>query len=134
MPKLMCPNNIYAELPPFENTVKINIPQPRTDVNLDRDVTYDPHWLKNSHIFEIGKLNVTVTAKNPISRLKTSCSYTINVLEGNPPKVVYCPETQHYSLKRFNENIKISWTEPIFTDNTNITEISRTNVNKISYN
>ncbi|CAD7082561.1 unnamed protein product [Hermetia illucens] len=128
-PKLICPANIVLETPPNESMAKLRIPRPKTDVNYDRDVTISPDWLRNSEIaLEIGVRNITYTARHPVSKLTVSCTFSITVLEGSPPTVKYCPSTQKYTLTEQDDSIKISWKEPIFVDNVNVTEISRTNI------
>lgn len=82
-PKLICPATVIAELPPFSNVAEVRIPRPKTDLNMKRDVTIKPSWLKARKervALEKGELNVTFTAKHPISRLTASCSTAIYVV------------------------------------------------------
>lgn len=48
-----------------------------------------------------------------------------------PPVVKFCPETQHYTVARHHETIKVSWIEPIFEDNIKVTTITKSNVSTI---
>lgn len=45
-----------------------------------------------------------------------------------PPVVKFCPETQHYTVAKHHETIKVSWIEPIFEDNIKVTTITKSNV------
>jgi hypothetical protein len=53
--------------------------------------------------------------------------------DGQPPVVEYCPDTQKYTLVKSHESIKLSWLEPKFSDNINVTDVTRTNVSKITF-
>lgn len=80
-PKLICQPNILAELPPFSDAVEIKIQIPKTDLNIKRDVAVKPSWVKSGRIMlKAGALNVTYTARHPISKLTTSCTTTIYVV------------------------------------------------------
>lgn len=82
-PKLICPATVIAELPPFSNVAEVKIPRPKTDLNMKRDVTIKPSWIKARKervALEKGELNVTFTAKHPISKLSASCSTAIYVV------------------------------------------------------
>lgn len=82
-PKLICPANIIAELPPFSEEVEVKVPRPKTDLNIKRDITIKPSWIKSERIVvRMGELNVTFTAKHPISKLTTSCTTTFYVVGG----------------------------------------------------
>lgn len=82
-PKLICPPNMLTELPPFSDAVNIKIQRPKTDLNIKRDVTVKPSWVKGERItLKAGTLNVTYTARHPISKLTTSCTTTIYVVGG----------------------------------------------------
>lgn len=48
--------------------------------------------------------------------------------DGKAPALEFCPETQRHTLDKHDDSIKIVWDEPVFTDNVNVTHISRTNV------
>lgn len=45
-----------------------------------------------------------------------------------PPVVKFCPETQHYTVAKHHETIKVSWIEPIFEDNIKVTTMTKSNV------
>ena len=77
----MCPQNTIVELPPYSNEVEVRIQRPRTDLNIKRDVTVKPSWIKSEKIIlKRGEFNVTYTAKHPISKLTASCTTTFYVV------------------------------------------------------
>lgn len=80
-PKLICHQNMFIEIPSHQDAVELKIPKPKTDVNWIRDITVIPSWAKSEKLslYE-GILNITFTAKHPISKLKVSCSTTITTL------------------------------------------------------
>lgn len=47
---------------------------------------------------------------------------------GEAPTVDFCPESQKHKVEKHHESIKVSWLEPKFTDNVNVTEIVKTDV------
>lgn len=59
--------------------------------------------------------------------------FNFHFVEGEPPLVKFCPQTQVYYRDMLHGSIKIAWNEPIFKDNVNVTEISRTNVSLIYF-
>lgn len=82
-PKLICPPNTVVELPEFSDEVEVKIPRPKTDLNIRRDVTVKPTWIKGERIvLRMGELNITFTAKHPISKQTSSCTTTFYVVGG----------------------------------------------------
>lgn len=83
-PKLICSPNQIAELPPFSDVAEVKVPRPKTDLNIKRDVTTKPIWMKGAKNERValgkGEFNVTYTAKHPISKLTASCTTTIYVV------------------------------------------------------
>lgn len=50
-------------------------------MNYNRDVSMRPSWIQNNRILlKTGTLNVTFTAKHPISKLISSCTTEISVI------------------------------------------------------
>ena len=81
-PKLICPENMIVELHPNETLeTNVKIKRPKTDVNWERDVLTEPFWAKKDMLaLKVGKTNITYIAKHPISKLTSSCNFSINVL------------------------------------------------------
>lgn len=128
VPKLICPADIKQEIPPNDTVVVLELQLPKTDVNVDRDLNVEPESIRDKSEFETGVYNVTYTARHSVSKLSISCTFTISVLEGKAPSVFFCPENQRHSVNKFSENMKITWVEPIFIDNINVTEVIKSNV------
>lgn len=53
---------------------------------------------------------------------------------GDPPTVQFCPRNQHHVLSGHAETAQVSWTEPHFGDNVNVTSITKTNVSSVVFN
>lgn len=114
-----------------------------------------PSWIQNNRILmKAGTLNVTFTAKHPISKLISSCTTEISVirkysrrirpegainfnltfrffcriLEGEPPLLDFCPQLQKFKIANNYDSIKAFWIDPKFSDNVRVTEITKTNV------
>jgi hypothetical protein len=78
---LVCPKDIRVEIPPYETTVTLQIPRPKTDVDFGKDIIVEPLWAKESELkMKPGTKNITYTAKHPLSKLTISCTFSINVL------------------------------------------------------
>ncbi|XP_035914416.1 uncharacterized protein LOC118513121 isoform X2 [Anopheles stephensi] len=128
-PKLLCPTSVNVELHPNETeTTTVRLRRPETDVSWERDVQVEPYWVKkDSFTLPLGSLNVTYSAKHPVSKLHTDCSFFINVLPGSPPRVDFCPDTQVYTIERRHQSVKATWEEPVFSDNVGVVTITKSN-------
>lgn len=61
-------------------------------------------------------------------------SATLNIFrysDGEPPTVLYCPKNKQHTLDKFDDSVQASWTEPVFNDNVNVTNITKSNVRKL---
>lgn len=59
----------------------MRVQRPKTDLNIKRDVTIKPLWIRGDRVVvKRGELNVTYTARHPISKLTASCTTTIYVV------------------------------------------------------
>uniref|UniRef100_A0A182R132 Sushi domain-containing protein n=1 Tax=Anopheles farauti TaxID=69004 RepID=A0A182R132_9DIPT len=128
-PKLICPSSVNVELHPndTENTT-VRLRRPETDVSWERDVQVDPYWVKkDSFSLPLGSLNVSYSAKHPVSKLHTECNFLINVLPGSPPRVDFCPDTQVYTIEGRHQSVKATWEEPVFSDNVGVVTITKSN-------
>lgn len=77
----MCPPNVVVELPLFSEEVEVRLQRPKTDLNFKRDVTVKPQWIRGDRVvLKRGELNVTYTARHPISKLTASCTTAIYVV------------------------------------------------------
>ncbi|XP_058065891.1 fibrillin-1 [Anopheles bellator] len=128
-PKLTCPTSVNVELHPNDTeTTTVRLRRPETDVSWDRDVLVEPSWAKNDpFLLPLGPLNVTYSARHPVSKLRTDCTFTINVLPGSPPRVDFCPDTQLYTIEGRHQSVKATWEEPVFSDNVGVVTITKSN-------
>uniref|UniRef100_A0A182MC95 HYR domain-containing protein n=1 Tax=Anopheles culicifacies TaxID=139723 RepID=A0A182MC95_9DIPT len=128
-PKLLCPTSVNVELHPNETeTTTVRLRRPETDVSWERDVQVEPFWVKkDSFSLPLGSLNVSYSAKHPVSKLHTECNFLINVLPGSPPRVDFCPDTQVYTIEGRHQSVKATWEEPVFSDNVGVVTITKSN-------
>ncbi|XP_061501161.1 uncharacterized protein LOC1276382 isoform X2 [Anopheles gambiae] len=128
-PKLICPSSVNVELHPNETeTTTVRLRRPETDVSWERDVQVEPDWVKkDSFSLALGSLNVSYTARHPVSKLHTECNFLINVLPGSPPRVDFCPDTQVYTIEGRHQSVKATWEEPVFSDNVGVVTITKSN-------
>ncbi|XP_035785634.1 uncharacterized protein LOC118463267 isoform X2 [Anopheles albimanus] len=128
-PKLICPTSVNVELHPSdtENTT-VRLRHPETDVSWERDVVVEPAWAKKDAFqLPLGSQNVSYSARHPVSKLHTDCTFTINVLPGSPPRVDFCPDTQVYTIEGRHQSVKATWEEPVFSDNVGVVTITKSN-------
>lgn len=131
-PKLSCPHDILAEIPPNANGIQIQMPRPKTDIDFDKHITSNPLWIKEqSYYLTEGITYATITARHPESHISVKCTFKIRIMNGTPPTIKYCPESQKHILKKTHDRIKVFWKDPIFEDNINVTNIYRTNVRSL---
>ncbi|XP_059609249.1 sushi, von Willebrand factor type A, EGF and pentraxin domain-containing protein 1 [Phlebotomus argentipes] len=125
-PHLTCPPDIRLEIPPGEDSVTVEV-SPRTDSAIVESL---PSWVlaqSGQLHLQPGDLNVTYIARHPISRISVSCAFSIIVLDGQPPSVTFCPAAQRHTLDDNSSSIAVTWPEPSFTDNINVSDVTRTN-------
>lgn len=70
-----------VELPASRDQVEVTVRRPKTDLNFKRDIRVHPSWIRRDKIvLGLGELNITYTAKHPLSELTTSCTTRIFVI------------------------------------------------------
>ncbi|XP_046588122.1 uncharacterized protein LOC107227549 isoform X1 [Neodiprion lecontei] len=120
-PRLDCPPNFIAEVPPGQSEAFVTFAQPSTDLDWFRYVRSEPAWgTRLEANLTPGKHAVTFTAKHPVSKKQTTCTLDITVKPGEAPRIKNCPE--NIVVHSRNSTI-VTWTEPVFTDNVNISNV-----------
>ncbi|XP_021695533.1 uncharacterized protein LOC5579875 isoform X2 [Aedes aegypti] len=128
-PKLTCPTSVNVELHPNDTDhTAVKLRRPKTDVSWDRDIVVEPYWAKKDVLeLPLGSINISYTAKHPVSKLTSSCTFVVNVMAGKPPTVDFCPDTQIYTIEGRHQSVKATWEEPIFSDNVGVVTITKSN-------
>ncbi|KAL6257191.1 hypothetical protein P5V15_012120 [Pogonomyrmex californicus] len=121
-PRLECPKDVVAELPPGRDEAFVTFDQPATDLDWFRYVRSKPSWgTRLEANLEPGVHEITFYARHPVSKKQASCVLRIIVKGGEAPKVKDCPR----DIEVVGRNgTAITWTEPTFTDNVRVTRIS----------
>ncbi|XP_076249088.1 uncharacterized protein LOC143188625 isoform X2 [Calliopsis andreniformis] len=120
-PRLECPKDVVAELPPARDEAFVTFDQPSTDLDWFRYVRSKPSWgTRLEANLTPGIHEVTFFARHPVSKKQASCVLRIIVKGGEAPKVKDCPNDIEVTGKN---GTAIVWTEPIFTDNVKVTRI-----------
>ncbi|XP_048506859.1 uncharacterized protein LOC105685815 isoform X2 [Athalia rosae] len=120
-PRLDCPQNIIAEVPPGQSEAFVTFAQPSTDLDWFRYVRSEPSWGTRLEANLLpGEHKVTFIAKHPVSKKQATCTLHISVKPGEAPRIKNCPQNIVTSAK--NRTL-VTWTEPIFTDNVKITNV-----------
>ncbi|XP_072756979.1 uncharacterized protein [Anoplolepis gracilipes] len=121
-PRLECPKDVVAELPPGRDEAFVTFDQPATDLDWFRYVRSKPSWgTRLEASLKPGVHEITFFARHPVSKKQASCALRIIVKDGEAPKVKDCPG----NIEVVGRNgTPITWTEPIFTDNVKVTRIS----------
>ncbi|XP_029163195.1 uncharacterized protein LOC114934665 isoform X1 [Nylanderia fulva] len=121
-PRLECPRDVVAELPPGRDEAFVTFDQPATDLDWFRYVRSKPSWgTRLEASLKPGMHEITFFARHPVSKKQSSCALRIIVKGGEAPKVKDCPG----DIEVVGGNgTAITWTEPTFTDNVKVTRIS----------
>lgn len=121
-PRLECPRDVVAELPPGRDEAFVTFDQPATDLDWFRYVRSRPSWgTRLEASLKPGVHEITFFARHPVSKKQASCALRIIVKAGEAPKVKDCPGDIEVVGKN---GTAITWTEPSFTDNVKVTRIS----------
>ncbi|XP_016842860.1 uncharacterized protein LOC100679483 isoform X4 [Nasonia vitripennis] len=121
-PRLDCPKDVVAELPPGHDEAFVTYEQPSTDLDWFRYVRSKPSWgTRLEANLKLGSHEITFYARHPVSKKQTSCTLKIAVQEGQAPKVKGCPSDIEV---RGNNGSAITWVEPVFTDNVKVTRVT----------
>ncbi|XP_033202569.2 uncharacterized protein LOC117163931 isoform X3 [Bombus vancouverensis nearcticus] len=120
-PRLECPKDVIAELPPGRDEAFVTFDQPSTDLDWFRYVRSKPSWgTRLEANLTPGMHEITFFARHPVSKKQASCVLRIIVKGGEAPKVKDCPNDIEVTGRN---GTAITWTEPIFTDNVKVTRI-----------
>lgn len=120
-PRLECPKDVIAELPPGRDEAFVTFDQPATDLDWFRYVRSIPSWgTRLEANLSPGTHEITFFARHPVSKKQASCVLRIIVKGGEAPKVKDCPNDIEVTG---GNGTAIIWTEPIFTDNVKVTRI-----------
>ncbi|XP_034935238.1 signal peptide, CUB and EGF-like domain-containing protein 2 isoform X2 [Chelonus insularis] len=119
-PRINCPKDIIAEVPPANNEAFVRFDQPSTDIDWFRYVRSNPSWgMRLEASLKPGYHVLTFFVKHSTSKIQSSCNLHITVKDGEPPKALNCPE----DIVKNNRTL-IIWIEPIFTDNVRVTRVT----------
>ncbi|CAK9810437.1 MATN2 [Anthophora quadrimaculata] len=120
-PRLECPKDVVAELPPGRDEAFVTFDQPATDLDWFRYVRSKPSWgTRLEANLTPGVHEITFFARHPVSKKQASCVLRIIVKGGEAPKVNECPNDIEVNGRN---GTAITWIEPIFTDNVKVTRI-----------
>ncbi|CAL7944768.1 unnamed protein product [Xylocopa violacea] len=120
-PRLECPKDVIAELPPGRDEAFVTFDQPSTDLDWFRYVRSKPSWgTRLEANLAPGVHEITFFARHPVSKKQASCVLRIIVKGGEAPKVKDCPNDIEVTGRN---GTAITWIEPIFTDNVKVTRI-----------
>ncbi|XP_076664620.1 uncharacterized protein LOC143366975 isoform X2 [Andrena cerasifolii] len=120
-PRLDCPKDVIAELPPGRDEAFVTFDQPSTDLDWFRYVRSKPSWgTRLEANLTPGMHEITFSARHPVSKKQANCVLRIIVKGGEAPKVKDCPNNIEVTGKN---GTAITWIEPIFTDNVKVTRI-----------
>ncbi len=89
-----------------------------------RYVDAEPSWAKQLEgEMTRGRHVITFRARSPVSSISASCQMIIHVKDMEPPTVKSCPSSFTEVLEPGQSVKKLSWTEPVFSDNVKIQHV-----------
>jgi hypothetical protein len=114
-PTIKCPTDMHIVKPKNQESILVKIPKPETNVDWQDHVDTQPPWGKVLETtLSSGTYEVMFRARSPYSNQFDMCRVIINVIEPDPPKVTYCPDSFIVQLHSRETSRSISWQEPIF--------------------
>merc|ERR1719232_2507548 len=100
------------------------IPQPKTNVDWFRYVDAEPSWAKQLEgEMTRGRHVITFRARSPMASVSATCQMIIHVKDMEAPRVQKCPRSFTEMLAPGQSVKKITWTEPVFSDNVKIQHV-----------
>ena len=89
-----------------------------------RYVDAEPSWAKQLEgEMTRGRHVITFRARSPMSSVSATCQMIIHVKDMEAPRVEQCPRSFTEMLAPGQSTKRITWTEPIFTDNVKIQHV-----------
>ncbi|KAM7291203.1 uncharacterized protein ISCGN_027778 [Ixodes scapularis] len=124
-PILTCPQDVVKTLPPGTSETWVTLPPPNT--NLDSSlIKVSPFWVqKHGGSFPYGEVDVTYSVNVTEGGYSMSCTFTVVVIDKEPPKVEKCPDTVS-ALATTLDGVLVTWDEPEFSDNVEVSEVTNT--------
>lgn len=114
-PIITCPSSITRTLPLGEGEIGIEVGKINTNVGMKNVSSQPSGVLDGSYKFKPGYSTVSLTATNEIG-MKASCSFGVQILDKEPPKVFDC-DTENQYINIDAESAVVAWKEPRFVDN-----------------
>ena len=89
-----------------------------------RYVDAEPSWAKQLEgEMTRGRHVITFRARSPMSSVSATCQMIIHVKDMEAPRVEQCPRSFTEMLAPGQSTKRITWTEPVFTDNVKIQHV-----------
>ncbi|XP_015588785.1 sushi, von Willebrand factor type A, EGF and pentraxin domain-containing protein 1 [Cephus cinctus] len=119
-PVITCPLNISLETLPGKKYALVNWTKPIATDNSDTkpNVWSKPH-IKFPWKARLNSHTITYVAQDA-SKNKAICKFTVNVVDREPPTVENCIDPPIFLAESTTGAINITWTEPVFHDNSDI--------------
>ena len=74
-------------------------------------------------MYYLGRHVITFRARSPMSSVSATCQIIIHVKDMEPPRVQQCPQSFTEMLAPGQSTKRITWTEPVFSDNVKIQHV-----------
>ncbi|XP_068703313.1 signal peptide, CUB and EGF-like domain-containing protein 1 isoform X2 [Montipora foliosa] len=126
-PWISCPNNVIVVLSTGANTADVSALLGSPTSNYPDRITLTPEQYNTNKIFPAGETVLTYTATNPNNEV-ASCMVRVIVQDTEPPKVSDCPTNIYKLAPSTSNSVVVSWTEPTFTDNVGVVNVSQSHV------
>ena len=123
-PFILCPSDITKPLSGRSSSVYVMIPQPKTNVDWFRYVDAEPSWAKQLEgEMTRGRHVITFRARSPMASVSATCQMIIHVKDMEAPRVQKCPQSFSEILAPGQSTKKVTWIEPVFSDNVKIQHV-----------
>jgi len=119
---IKCPNDITLKLPLGKNTMALPLERLSINLNPDELISEPAGVLTGDYKFHSKLLSqkVTLKFKKSTTSSNAECEFHVTVVDQEPPVFEKCPPGDVYVVLNA-PNGKVSWPEPIYKDNVNVT-------------
>lgn len=132
-PYIKCPRDTMIVLPNNQQSVYVQLEQPKTNVNWARYVDASPPWAKNLKArLTAGVHTITFIARSPqAANINEMCKTVITVKSAQVtpvPQVHFCPGKQEVQMPPHQQQTAVFWTEPSFRSNQQLKQIFKSHL------
>ncbi|XP_037087292.1 BUD13 homolog [Pollicipes pollicipes] len=122
-PLITCPEDQRVELKPSRNSSRVRFPRPRNSLQTRLYVNGEPVRSDDGSLqaeLPSGRHRITFVTHSLLTDSPAKCSFNVDIVDLEPPRVRRCPESFDILLKEGQMDTRVNWEEPLFSDNVGV--------------